>query len=489
MSQYKILLIYPRITSYKKNLRRVTPPLGLAYIAAVLEKEGYEVSIFDVALEGYENIEPINEDLIVYGLKLNEIKKRIQDFLPNIIGVTFPFSSQSENVLDICRIAKEISNDLTVVVGGVHASALPKETLLKNKEIDYVVIGEGEYTFLELVNNLKNSKDVSAIKGIAYRKSSDSIQINQPRELIQDLDSLPFPARHLLDMEKYMKINTWHAPYAKKSEVGNIITSRGCPGACIYCSSHKVFGHKFRARKVDKIIEEIEFLISEYGIEELQFEDDNLTFDRKRAMELFIKIDKYKLSWCTPNGVRIDRVDNQMLKLMKKSGCYQLTFGIESGNEYVVNRIIRKGINLKQVKPIVREAKRLGILVHLFFMIGLPGETKKQMNDTLRFAKYLNPDSASFAIATPLPGSKLYDICLEKGYLKENFKFEDTLYRKANINTPDFSTQDLEKLADKMNYNFNLSLCYKNPLRFIKKYKHFLVTKPMSLFKAFRKNA
>lgn len=489
MVQYKILLIYPRNTSYKKNLRRVTPPLGLAYIAAVLEKEGYEVSILDAALEGYENIEPINEELIVYGLKRNEVKKRIQKFSPNIVGVTFPFSSQCENVLDICKIVKEISKDITVVVGGVHASAIPKETLLKNKEIDYVVIGEGEYTFRELANNLKNTKAVSAIKGIAYRKSSDSIQINSPREHIQDLDSLPFPARHLLDMAKYMKINTWHAPYAKKSKVGSIITSRGCSGTCVFCSSHKVFGHKFRARKVDKIIEEIEFLISEYSIEELQFEDDNLTFDRKRAMELFTKMEKYKLSWCTPNGIRIDRVDNQMLKLMKKSGCYQLTFGIESGNEYVVNKIIRKGINLKQVKPIVREAKRLGILVHLFFMVGIPSETKKQMKDTLRFAKYLNPDSASFSIANPLPGSKLYDICLEKNYLKENFKFEDALYRKANINTPDFSAQELEKFADKMNYNFNLSLIYRNPLRFIKKYKHFMVTSSMSLFKAFRKNA
>lgn len=487
---YRVLLIYPNITTYVANLRRITPPLGLAYLAAYLEKNKINVFILDSALEGYDELYNKHDGMITYGLKMEEVKKRVKKINPNLIGVTYPFSCQSENVIEICKAVKEVNGNIKVVVGGVHASALPENILENQKEIDFVVIGEGEETLFELVQNLKTKADnFEQIKGIAYRDRDSGIKLNQRREAIKDIDQIPFPARHLLGTENYIRINAPHGPYAKRKRVGNIMTSRGCPGMCLYCSSYKFFGRQFRARKIESIFKEIDILIEKYGIEEIQFEDDNLTFDRKRAREIFKRLKDYDLVWCTPNGVRIDTIDKEMLKLMKESGCYQLTFGIESGNERVLHKIIRKPINLKKIKPIIDEVKRLGILVHLFFMIGLPTETKKEMLETLKFAKYLNPDSASFAIATPLPGSDLYDYALENNLLLDKFRFEDTIYRKACMRIKGFKPEEFEKFVDKLNYSFNLSLIYRNPYRFFKKYFNFFMRRPNKILKSFRKNA
>jgi len=487
---YKVLLIYPNVTTYITNLRRIIPPLSLAYLAAYLEKNKIDVSVLDSAVEGYHKLHSKHNEMITYGLSMEEIKGRIKEINPDLVGVTFPFSCQSKNVFEMCRAVKEANKNIKVVVGGVHASAMSKNILQNQKDIDFVVIGEGEETLLELVENLKEqAENFKHIKGIAYREKDGGIALNEKREAIKNIDQIPFPARHLLKMEDYIKINIPHGPYTRKKRVGNIMTSRGCPGMCLYCASWKFFGRQFRARTVDSIFEEIDLLIREYGIEELQFEDDNLTFDRERAKEIFKRLKNYNLAWCTPNGVRIDTIDEEMLRLIKESGCYQLTFGIESGNERVLHEVIRKPIDLKKVKPIVDEAKKLGILVHLFFMVGLPTETKKEMLETLKFAKYLNPDSASFSIAAPLPGSDLYDYALQNNLLVDKFRFEDTIYRKSCMRIKEFTPEEFEKFVDKLNYSFNLSLIYRNPYRFFKKYMNFLIRKPSKIIKSFRKNA
>ncbi len=487
---YRVLLIYSNITTYVANLRRIIFPLSLAYLAAYLEKNKISVSILDSALEGYNELYDRRDGMITYGLSKEEIKRRIKEINPNLVGVTFPFSCQAKNAFEVCRAVKEVNKDIKVVAGGIHASALPKDILQNQKDIDFVVIGEGEETLLELVENLKKqTQNFKHIKGIAYREKGGDVAINERREAINNIDQIPFPARHLLKIEDYIKINVPHGPYTKKKRVGNIFTSRGCPGMCLYCTSWKFFGRQFRARTVDSIFKEIDLLIQQYSIEELQFEDDNLTFDRERAKEIFKRLKDYNLVWCVPNGVRIDTIDNEMFKLIKESGCYQLTFGIESGNKRVLHKVIRKPIDLKKIKPIVNEAKRLGILVHLFFMIGLPTETKKEMLETLKFAKYLNPDSASFSIATPLPGSDLYDYALQNDLLLDGFKFEDTIYRKSCMKIEGFTPEEFEKFVDKLNYNFNLSLIYRNPYRFFKKYMNFFIRKPSKIIKSFRKNA
>jgi len=174
---------------------------------------------------------------------------------------------------------------------------------------------------------------------------------------------------------------------------------------------------------------------------------------------------------------------------MKESGCYQLTFGIESGNKRVLHKVIRKPLNLDEIKPIVVQAKKLGILVHLFFMVGLPTESRKEMLETLKFAKYLNPDSASFAIAVPLPGSDLYGYALENNLLLDRFKFEDTIFRKSCLKIDGFTPEEFEEFVDKLNYKFNISLIYRDPARFFKKYFKFFIRRPSKIIKSFRKNA
>ncbi|MFH1308994.1 MAG: radical SAM protein [Patescibacteria group bacterium] len=487
---YKVLLIYPNVTSYSNNLRRIIPPFSLMYLAAYLEENKINVSILDSALEGYNELYDENNGMVTYGLNMEKIKKRVKEINPDLVGVTYPFSCQSKNVLEICETIKEIDRNIKIVVGGVHASALSENIIKNHKTIDFVVVGEGEETLLDLVENLnKEVKDFKNIKGIVYREKDDSLIINEKREHIKNINKIPLPARHLLKIEDYIKINVPHGPYAKEKRVGNILTSRGCPGMCLYCASWKFFGRQFRARTIDSIFKEIDLLIKNNKIKEIQFEDDNLTFDKKRAKEIFKRLKGYNLSWCTPNGVRIDTIDKEMLKLMKESGCYQLTFGIESGNKRVLHKVIRKPINLDKIKPIIDEAKKIGVLVHLFFMVGLPTETKKEMLETLKFAKYLNPDSASFAIAAPLPGSDLYDYAIKNNLLLDGFKFEDTIYRKSCMKIKEFRPKEFEEFVDKLNYSFNFSLIYRNPYRFFKKYLNFFVRKPSKIIKSFRKNA
>jgi anaerobic magnesium-protoporphyrin IX monomethyl ester cyclase len=488
-NSYKVLLVYPGITSYATNLRRIVPPLGLAYLASYLEAGGIEVAIIDSALEGYDNVRDEGRGMCTYGLDDDELARRIRAFNPALVGVTFPFSCQRRNSVAACRVAKSVDPGIRTVVGGVHVTAMPEQTLADHPEIDFVVRGEGEDVLLSLVRALCDDVDYTDIEGLAFWDSTGVPTVKGNPDVIEDVEALPFPARHLLNMERYLDINVPHGPYARGKRTGNILTSRGCPGRCIYCSSCNFSGRIFRARSPESVFREIDLLVNEYRAEELQFEDDNLTFDKDRANEIFRRLRNYNLVWCTPNGVRIDRVDADMLKLMKESGCYQLTFGIESGNQRVLHKVIRKPIVLDRVKPLVDEAKRLGILVHLFFMVGLPTETREEMLETLAFAKKVNPDSASFSIATPLPGSDLYARAVREEMLFDGFTFEDTIYRKACMKIEGFEKEEFEEFVDRLNYRFNASLVYRNPPRFFKKYFRSFARAPASIFKSFRKNA
>lgn len=436
-----VLLISPNRTVPKVENKRIAPPLGLLYIASVLEKNGINVSILDTALEGYANEKEIN-DRILYGLDDDKIIDKINQINPDIIGITFSFSSEIGNIYHLCRLIKNFNKNIKVVVGGIHPSFSTQFTL-ENKDIDYVIRGEGEYAFLNLISNKLDSK------GIAFRKNN-SMKIPPFSDFV-DVNKLPFPAWHLVDIEKYIKINKFHSPYAKHSRVMNIITSRGCFGRCIYCSSSNFFGHAVRGRITENILQEINLLVDKYNIKEIQFEDDNVAFDRNRFVDLLQGLKKIAIEWCLPNGMRVDTVNEELLELMAESGCYQVTFGIESGSEEIL-RFIKKPLKLDRIKPLIDRAKELGILTHTFFMIGFPNETKEQMEQTVKFAEYLNPDSASFAIVTPLIGTELFDMCK----IKESFEyFENSFY--------DSSDRELEEKVNELNARFkNLDRFKKN---------------------------
>ena len=301
-------------------------------------------------------------------------------------------------------------------------------------------------------------------------------------ERISNLDSVPFPDRDLVDMEAYINIGVPYAPFSYKKRVAQILTTRGCPNKCNFCSTVTYWGRMIRARSVDNIMQEMRILKDKYRIEEIQFVDDNITFDKRFARALFTEMKQLDFKWCTPHGLMFNTLDRDLIKLMAESGAYQLTFAIESGSERVLKEIIRKNVNLKMVKDIVEEAHKYDIGVHGMFVTGFPGEREDEIMKTLEFPFWAGFDSVSFFIVNPLPGSDLYDLCKDKGYLVEKYSAMD--FKTANIRIPresadyNIDPEKLVKLIDDKTHEFNEWAKAQYPQRWKRKFARYLENHP-----------
>lgn len=406
MSKKRVLLVNP---SYRETIYREAkikaavnnnPNLTLATVAAPLIKAGHEVRILDMNLPSAtdENLAEI-----------------LADYKPDFTGITFT-TALFEQMKKLTSVIRSVDNNTVLIGGGVHASSMPEETL-RESLLDVIILGEGDYSVVELVE----SQDWSKIGGIGFKKEGNVI-INQRRDYIKELDSLPFPAWHLYDIKDYKSSSLIN----RASPAANIETSRGCVFECVYCNK-SIFGRTFRKKSVNRVVDEMEYMLS-LGIREINILDDCFTTDRKRAAAICDEIVRRKLKflWNTQNGIRVDTVDRELFKKFREAGCYQVTFGIESGNQQILDNC-KKGTNLKQVEDAVKWAKEAGLEVMGYFMFGLPGETEKTMRDTINFAKALDLDYAKVSITIPLPGTPYYGDLKEKGYMKtqnwEKFNF------------------------------------------------------------------
>ena len=448
----KVMLMTPRYTLSKNDVRRCVTPIGLASIAAYLEKEGYNIRVLDIANEGYNNtIEEGN--FVTYGLSDKEIRGKIEEFDPDIVGVSCIFSAQAENVKNTLKLVKDTNKDITTLTGGSHPTYASKD-MLDSNYLDFVIMGEGELPTSQLLTALNNGEDISKIKGLAGKINGHRFT-NTKKQYIKNLDDLPFPARHLLNMEQYFKINLPQNPYPKGKRVTQITTSRGCSAKCVFCTTTNFWGNHYRGRSSKNVVEEIKEMKEKYDINEFQITDDNFTLNKKRVIEILKKIKNFDLKWCTPQGIAVWALDYKLLDLMKESGCYQLTFAIESGNQQVLDEIIKKPLRLEKVKPLVKKAQELGMSVHSFAVCGLPGETKDNMQETYDFIENCGFDSASFFVATPLIGSELLETCKRKNYLKEDITYNNQLFKLGNISTPEFRAEDIQKLVARFNKRYN----------------------------------
>ncbi len=465
----KICLVYPpRLLEKQWNFeKRVNIPTGLAYLAAYLEREGHEVKIIDAIAEGVNEIHDImiGEHKRKYlGLDYQTIRKKVEEFSPDLIGVSVPFTffsiSSYNTINELSKLKKPI------VVGGAHVTVRTLECL-KNKNIDFATIGEAEETLLELVellekknkqNKKPTAKELSKIKGLGF-KIKDKIKINPQRPFIQDLDSLPFPAWHLLPMKIYADLSKNKQTSRKASKKWmTIITSRGCPFQCTFCSGREVMGLKWRYRSPENVIKEIETLIKKYGIKRIEFEDDNLTLEKTRINKICDLIIEKKLNieWATPNGVRADTLDFELLKKMKKSGLKQLFVAPESGSQRVLNEVIKKNLDLKKVENVVKMCKKLKIDIYCFFMVGLVGETLEDMRKTMNFAFKLGKLGAKVygdvIPMIPLYNTPQYNLAAKKGYIKKipGKKFELSLLDMDElIETENFKREDIQNIRKK----------------------------------------
>ncbi len=480
----KVLLVQPPAFANRKRTD-INPnvPLGIAYIAAVLEKEGFRVRILDAFVEGWEREEYVNEEMIRVGLSFEEIEKTISDFSPDVVGVSNLFTAQRRNAHKICEVAKKVNRKTTIIMGGAHPTAAP-EMVLEDKNVDFVVLGEGENTILEVIKYLEGKIALNTLDGVAFR-DNEKISILPKTRFIENLDTIPFPARHLLPMEKYSRIGIAHGGFLERTPYASIVTSRGCPYKCAFCTAYKVFNRKYRYRTTDNVMAEIDMLIRDYGIRELLFEDDNLTLNIKRAEEIFDRLigRKYDLVWNTPNGVAAFTLNENILKKMKQSGCIQLNLALESGNQWVIDNLIKKPLKLEKIVPLITYARSIGLNVNTFFVVGMPGESLEQIKDTFRFARRMRFYSPHFSVLTPYPGSEVYEICKKNGYLVKDFDFDNLMITKYNIRTPQWTIEELDATLQSEIRMLRLSYYWKNPGRLLKDFMPQFLKNPFSYIK------
>ncbi len=444
----------PRIQQKLWGKPAAFQPLDIAYVAAVLEKE-HAVSIIDCPTEGWRNLQEIDGVKYRLGLTSGQIAERIRSWKPNLVVITVPFSGWWQTAFETASAVKSVDANIKTVLIGLHPSAKPFESLAQ-PNIDFVVIGEPELTVQELAKVLEKgtAEDLKNVKGLGFALNGKII-ITPPRPVIQDLDSLPFPARHLLPMkELFAAIKQTPIRGEIRKPYARFITSRGCPNNCIFCSSHIVMGRQWRGRSPGNVADELEQVVQTYGVKQVDFEDDNLTFNKKRMEAICDEIVKrgLDLEWYTPNGVRADGLDANLLAKMRQSGCQRIMVAPESGVQRVVNNIIKKNQDLRKVEEAIVNAHKVGIKVSCFFILGFIGETKEDMLATINYAyklRQLGADRFYFSYATPLVGTELFRQAKEGGYLRPEFSDEALSWAQPLIETPQFTADDLRELCAK----------------------------------------
>jgi anaerobic magnesium-protoporphyrin IX monomethyl ester cyclase len=401
------------------NSQYPQPPLGLASLAAVLEKKGFSSEIID------SNALQLSTD--------NIVKKIIHS---DIIAIT-AMTPSINIVITLVKKIRESNADAKIVLGGPHPTILPVDTLKKCADIDIIVKGEGEVTISDIADAIENDRPIKNINGIAYR-SNDYIQDNPPREMIQDLDSLPFLAYHLLPLKKYK----FHPPHGRKSPHMAMLTSRGCPYHCTFCSK-SVFGGVPRYQSAKRVVSEIEYLYEHFAVKEVALYDDTFTLKKERVYEFIHELKERNLDIAWTCEARVNLVTPDLLDVMKKSGCYMVSYGIESGNQQILNSL-NKSITIQQIEKAIAATHRSGIESVGYFMIGSPGESPDTIQETIEFAKKLPLDYAQFSIATPFPGTDFYNDYIK--FHQNNDNWDDFIY--ANLKTgnqPIFETEHLSK--------------------------------------------
>lgn len=418
----KILLIKP-----PSALHQVIPPIGLGYLAGSLK--GHDTKIIDCVRDKIDHI---------------TLSKIIEKEKPDAVGVTV-FSVDLMSAKKCCDIAKNADEKIMTILGGAHISGNPEESMSIIKTCDIGIIGEGE----NAVQMLLDGKPLEKINNVVWRRGNDLI-INK-KEVEKDLDSLSC-RWDLLEPEKYGY--GVHGGFAKRFPVAPVMTSRGCPYGCTFCAGHAVTGKKIRLRSVGKILDEIELLVGR-GIREIHIEDDNFTFYKERVMDFCKGLLERNLdiTWCCPNGVRLDTLDDEMLEWMKRSGCYSLSVGVESGSERILKHM-KKNLTKEKIEEKIMLIKRHGIQTIGFFIVGYPEETERDILETIGFAKKLSLDRAQFSIFMPLPGSEIYEKLKGEGKIN-NIEWDKFISSKVAY-TEKISEKDLKKLQKKAYLDFYL---------------------------------
>jgi anaerobic magnesium-protoporphyrin IX monomethyl ester cyclase len=377
------------------------PPLGLAYLAAVLEQDGHEVRVIDCPACAIDH---------------DQLKMELASFEPMLIGITSTTPTIPSALLS-ARAAKEACPDSKVILGGPHATFMDKQILSEEIAVDIVVRGEGEQTLVELAQHSPNSESLHDIDGITFKNNGQIIQ-TPDRPFIQNLDDMPRPAYKYFPLEKYRIFGKMFLP---------IITSRGCPFQCSFCVTSQIFGQKFRARSPKNVVDELEWLRDVHGANGVSFYDDTLTLDRKRILEICDEIKNRKIGLPWGCQTRVDQVSKEVLAKMREANCNEVSFGVESGCQNILDAV-KKKTSVEQNEKAIKWAKEEGLFVAVSAIIAYPGETKDTVRQTVDLVRRMEPDDAYLCIATPYPGTELRTLVENMGWkISNDWSLYDTM--------------------------------------------------------------
>ena len=407
------------------------PPLSIGYLAAVLEKEGYDVEALDLVDTSLEDAERI-----------------LRNKEPQIVGVSCNLTDYRWGSFILAKIAKRIDPNVVVVVGGSHATHM-YEQVLTNFPVDIIVRFEGENTFLDVIRTLENGSDLSKVKGIAYKNREGRIIKNPDREPIRDLNSLPFPAHHFFDFKRYIKYSSplkFKGESVTKLKSANLMASRGCPFNCSYCSITKYWHGKCRVRTATNVVNEMETLCIEHGVTHFNFFDDTFTLNQERVIELCKEIIKRNLPVCWECVTRVDLITSELLGWMKKAGCLSISYGVESGSLHVL-KAIKKRYTQAQITKAFRMTHEAGIQAYILLMIGNPGESDQSIGETIELLRIVRPDKIRTTLTMIYPATDLYLKCKERGLINDEYWLTD---KAAPVYTAENDIKQLKKWERKI---------------------------------------
>lgn len=395
-------------------------PMGLAYLAAVIEEKGNQVEILDCIAEGIDQ---------------EHLKQKLSEFNPDLVGIS-SMTPMALSTMMAAKGAKEVCPNTTVVLGGPHATFMDKDILTNEPAVDVIVRGEGEVTLAELTQRIVNGVGLNSADGITYRHQGQIVQ-NPDRGFIQNLDDLPFPAYKHFPLEKYRLFGKLFFP---------VITSRGCPFQCSFCTTSRILGKQYRVRSPKNIGHELEMLKREYGADSFTFYDDTLTLDKKRLYDICDEIKSRKLNIPWDCQTRVDQISEEMFNKMKATNCQQVFFGAESGCQTILNAV-NKRTTVEQNEAAIKMAKKAGLFVAISIIIGYPGETPEMRKETFDFLRRAEPDDVYLCIATPYPGTELRKEVIRLGYKMSPdwSRYDTTTPVFENPNLPDEEALRLRK--------------------------------------------
>lgn len=450
MERLRVLLINPPMILPTGTTPTSSPPLGLAYIAGVLEKR-FDVSMIDCMVEGINKKAYYSKGLERWGVDMDELNLRITRWEPDVVGISCRYSSQENIIYDIAKVykryAKIRSRNIAIVVGGAHASAVPWR-IMENENINFVVIGEGEVPMFQLCRSLQIGSDTNDIEGIAYRDHTGKILVNPRSSYIDQPDQIPFPARHLLMMDKYKSVPLYFQP--RTSNHTNMLLSRGCNSHCTFCTVPFCFGNKFRPRSPANVLKEIKQLVQRNNIQEIYFEDDNFFHDLDIAEQICGGIVAMGLNilWSAQSGLVGWGYSNSLIQLMKKSGCYHITLNIESGCDRVMGEEINGPNEINILLNMIQALKNAEIDVMTNFRIGFPGETREEIMRTFGFINAFRLENFNVHLVQPYPGTPMWEHCDKENYFAHEISPGSYLLDEYLIHTQHFGREELLKIYE-----------------------------------------